>query len=181
MILIAIVFHFLLSVDNFRFPDDAYDRIWDPATVGSGITSVASDAILIGTVNAPDNPPQAVLQNAFTISSTSNSIAITRGFPDQKLSIYMNLYFSEVTQLDTTQKRSFKAYIDSKPVSGPIIPPYGEVTEMSINFTASSNTSFLLFADPDSTLPPLVNALEAFSISDRLTDGTNSKDGMHYT
>ncbi|KAJ6384401.1 hypothetical protein OIU78_027668 [Salix suchowensis] len=124
-----------------------------PATVGSGITSVASDAIFISTVDAPDNPPQAVLQNAFTISSTSNSIGIIRGFPDQKLPIYMNLYFSEVTELDTTQKRSFRAYIDSKPVSGPIIPPYGEVTEMSINFTASSNTSFLLFADPDSTLP----------------------------
>ncbi|KAJ6762838.1 hypothetical protein OIU79_023555 [Salix purpurea] len=159
-----------------RYPDDAYDRIWGPATVGSGITSVASDAIFISTVDAPDNPPQAVLQNAFTISSTSNSIGIIRGFPDQKLPIYMNLYFSEVTELDTTQKRSFRAYIDSKPVSGPIIPPYGEVTEMSINFTASSNTSFLLFADPDSTLPPLVNALEAFYISDRLTDGTDSKD-----
>ncbi|KAG5232538.1 LRR receptor serine/threonine-protein kinase [Salix suchowensis] len=71
----------------------------------------------------------------------------------------MNLYFSEVTELDTTQKRSFRAYIDSKPVSGPIIPPYGEVTEMSINFTASSNTSFLLFADPDSTLPSTLEGL----------------------
>ncbi|KAF9670025.1 hypothetical protein SADUNF_Sadunf13G0025600 [Salix dunnii] len=157
-----------------RYPDDAYDRIWDPETGGSGITSVASDAIFIGTVNAPDNPPQAVLQNAITISSTSHTIGIIHGFPD--LSIYMNLYFSEVTQLDTTQKRSFRVYIDKKPVSAPIIPPYGEVTEMSINFTASSNTSFLLFADPDSTLPPLVNALEAFYISDRLTDGTDSKD-----
>jgi len=93
----------------------------------------------------------------------------------------MNLYFSEVTQLDTTQNRSFKAYIDKKPVSDPIIPPYGEVTEMFINFTASSNTSFSLAANPGSTLPPLVNAMEVFYISDRLTDGTNSKDGMHYS
>ncbi|KAJ6757277.1 CARBOHYDRATE-BINDING PROTEIN OF THE ER PROTEIN [Salix koriyanagi] len=161
---------------TIRYPDDSYDRIWYPATVGSGVTSVASDASYIDTSNAPDNPPQEVLQNAITISSTSNYISINPGFPDQKVSIHMNLYFSEVTELDTTQKRSLKAYVDNKPVSGPIIPPYGEVTEMSINFTASSNTSFLLFADPDSTLPPLVNALEAFYISDRLTDGTNSKD-----
>lgn len=93
----------------------------------------------------------------------------------------MNLYFSEVTQLDTTQNRSFKAYIDNKPVSDPIIPPYGEVTEMFINFTASSNTSFSMVANPGSTLPPLVNAMEVFYISDRLADGTNSKDGMHYS
>jgi hypothetical protein len=38
-----------------------------------------------------------------------------------------------------------------------------------------------LAANPDSTLPPLVNAMEVFYISDRLTDGTNSKDGMHYS
>ncbi|KAL9341637.1 hypothetical protein Peur_064962 [Populus x canadensis] len=161
--------------ETVRLPDDAYDRIWVPATVDSGITSVTSDAITIDVVNAPDNPPQAVLQNAITISSTSDSINLT-GFPDQEVSIYMNLYFSEVTQLDTTQNRSFKAYIDNKPVSDPIIPPYGEVTEMSINFTASSNTSFSLVASADSTLPPLVNAMEVFYISDRLTDGTNSKD-----
>ncbi|XP_061945581.1 uncharacterized protein At1g24485-like [Populus nigra] len=162
--------------ETVRLPDDAYDRIWVPATVDSGITSVASDAITIDVVNAPDNPPQAVLQNAITISSTSDSISINPGFPDQEVSIYMNLYFSEVTQLDTTQNRSFKAYIDKKPVSDPIIPPYGEVTETFINFTASSNTSFSLAANPDSTLPPLVNAMEVFYISDHLTDGTNSKD-----
>ncbi|KAJ6876933.1 hypothetical protein NC651_029833 [Populus alba x Populus x berolinensis] len=162
--------------DTVRFPDDAYDRIWVPAIVDSGITSVASDAIFIDVVNAPDNPPQAVLQNAITISSTSDSISLKPGFPDQEVSVYMNLYFSEVTQLDTTQKRSFKAYIDNKPISDPIIPPYGEVTEWFINFTASSNTSFSLVANPDSTLPPLVNAMEVFYISDRLGDGTNSKD-----
>ncbi|CAK7340841.1 unnamed protein product [Dovyalis caffra] len=159
-----------------RFPDDAYDRIWIPATVGSGITSVASDAIFIDVVNAPDNPPREVLQNAVAVSSTSNSITLIPGFPDREVSVYINLYFSEVTQLDATQKRSFRAYTDDIPNSQLIVPPYGEVTEMFVNFTASSNTSFSLVATPDSKLPPLINAMEVFFVSDLLTDGTNSTD-----
>ncbi|PNT06431.2 hypothetical protein POPTR_013G030100v4 [Populus trichocarpa] len=95
---------------------------------------------------------------------------------DKKTAIYMNLYFSEVTDLDTTQKRSFRIYIDNNPKSEPIIPPYGKVTEMLINYTASSNTSFSLVSTLDSTLPPLINAMEVFSVSDPLVVGTNSKD-----
>ncbi|KAJ6883632.1 LOW QUALITY PROTEIN: hypothetical protein NC652_030769 [Populus alba x Populus x berolinensis] len=76
--------------ETVRFPDDAYDRIWVPAVVGSGITSVASDAIIIDVNNAPDYPPQEVLQNAITISSTSDSISLKPGFPDQEVSVYMN-------------------------------------------------------------------------------------------
>ncbi|KAF9681654.1 hypothetical protein SADUNF_Sadunf05G0024500 [Salix dunnii] len=159
-----------------RFPDDAYDRIWVPARIGSGLVSVASDATLIDVANAPDNPPQKVLQNAITTSSSSGSITLYRGFPDQDVSVYMNLYFSEVTALDTTQKRSFNFYIDNIKESEPIIPPYGEALEMNGNFTASANTSISLVSTTNSTLPPLINAMEMFFVSDRLTDGTDSKD-----
>lgn len=161
----------------FRYSDDPYDRIWFPAKAGNGLTAVSSDAILIN-VNVPDNPPQAVLQNAITIPNTSGRINLVPGFPSTEVPIYMNMYFSEVTQLDTTQNRSFEIYIDNKPNSVPIIPPYEGVIEMYItNMTASANTSFSLVATSDSTLPPLINAMEVFYVGDPLTDGTNSKDG----
>ncbi|KAJ6737504.1 hypothetical protein OIU85_019556 [Salix viminalis] len=159
-----------------RFPNDAYDRIWVPATIGSGLVSVASDAIFISVANAPDNPPREVLQNAITTSSSSGSITLYHGFPDQDVSVYLNLYFSEVTALDTTQKRSFNFYIDNIKESEPIIPPYGKAMEMTGNFTASANTSISLVSTTDSTLPPLINAMELFYVNDRLRDGTDSKD-----
>jgi|UniRef100_B9I841 hypothetical protein len=79
----------------------------------------------------------------------------------------MKLYFSEVTDLDTTQKkRSFRIYIDNNPPkSEPIIPPYGKVTEMLINYTASSNTSFSLVSTLDSTLPPLTMPWKSFLLA----------------
>ncbi|KAJ0020043.1 hypothetical protein Pint_32294 [Pistacia integerrima] len=86
------------------------------------------------------------------------------------------MYFSEVCQLDSTQERSFQLYMNELPVVG-IIPQYGKVTELSLmNLTASANTSFFLFASSTSTLPLLINALEVFTISDELTDGTSRDD-----
>jgi hypothetical protein len=161
-----------------RYPDDFYDRIWVPESGGTGVISVASEAISYE-VDVPEEPPEAVLQNAITTSSLSQSLTYIPDFADKKAAIYMNLYFSEVTDLDTTQKRSFRIYIDNNPKSEPIIPPYGKVTEMLINYTAASNTSFSLVSTLDSTLPPLINAMEVFSVSDPLVVGTNSKDGMH--
>ncbi|KAG5244909.1 LRR receptor serine/threonine-protein [Salix suchowensis] len=158
-----------------RFPDDVYDRIWPPARIGSGLVSVASDAKLIDVTTAPDNPPRKVLQNAITTTSGS-SLTLLPNFPDQDVSVYMNLYFSEVTALDTTQKRSFNLYIDNIKKSEPIIPPYGEAKEITVNFTATVNISISLVSTNDSTLPPLINAVEIFHVSDRLNDGTDSKD-----
>ncbi|KAG5244911.1 LRR receptor serine/threonine-protein [Salix suchowensis] len=157
-----------------RFPDDVYDRMWNPARIFSGRVPVTSDAKLIDVTTAPDNPPRKVLQNAIT--TTSGSLTLFPNFPDQDVSLYMNLYFSEVTALDSTQKRSFNLYIDNIKKSEPIIPPYGEAKEITVNFTATVNISISLVSTNDSTLPPLINAVELFRVSDRLNDGTDSKD-----
>lgn len=166
----------------FRAPDDVYDRMWVPAAIGNGLNKVTSDALFID-VNVADDPPQAAVQNAITTSSTSEYIILgTKFLPTEGVSVYINLYFSEVSQLDSSQNRSFLLYIDNKPQSATIVPPYGSVSEFYIsNMTASSNTSLSLVATNDSTLPPLINAMEVFLISDPLTDGTNSNDGWSQT
>ncbi|ESR37961.1 hypothetical protein CICLE_v10030050mg [Citrus x clementina] len=161
---------------TIRYSDDGYDRIWNPAVIGSGLNMVTSDALFID-VNVEDEPPQAVMQNAITASTASQSIALGTNFPTEKVPIYITMYFSEVTELDSTQKRAFQFRINNKPDSDTIVPPYGKVTELYVsNMSASSNTSFSLVATADSTLPPLINAMEVFTVSDQLADGTNSKD-----
>ncbi|KAJ6737499.1 hypothetical protein OIU85_019551 [Salix viminalis] len=159
---------------TIRFPEDGYDRIWVPAGIGSGLVSVASDAKLIDVANAPDNPPREVLQNAITTSFSPSSIIFNPKFPFfLHVSVYMIFYFSEVTKLNSTQKRSFNVYINNIKASEPIIPPYGEAKEIFVSFTASATTSISLVSTTDSTLPPLINAMELFYVSDRLiTDGS---------
>ncbi|KAL2487820.1 Leucine-rich repeat protein kinase family protein [Forsythia ovata] len=159
-----------------RYIDDIYDRIWTPATAGKGLIEVKSDAIF----SAPglgDNPPPAVLLSAVTAISPSESILLNMGFPPVEVPVYINWYFSEVTQLEANQTRSFMLYKDGQPFYQALSPPYGNFTEIiSRNYTVSSNTTFSLVPTNDSTLPPLINAMEVFLIGDALTDGTNSKD-----
>ncbi|KAK6234778.1 hypothetical protein SCA6_010115 [Theobroma cacao] len=159
-----------------RYSDDLYDRIWVPAIKGGDFTVLTSDESFID-VSLDDNPPGAVFKNAFAPNSTSISIQLGTNLPATEVPIYMNMYFSEVSVLDSTQRRSFQLYIDGKSTSNPFIPSYGKAGEMYLaNFSASSNTNFSLVATSVSTLPPLINALEVFTVSDELTDGTNRDD-----
>ncbi|KAK2969141.1 hypothetical protein RJ640_000600 [Escallonia rubra] len=162
--------------ETIRYSNDIYDRIWSPAVVTEGI-NVTSDASFISN-NVADNPPQAVMQNAIIPTSPTSGITLLTGeVSSAEVPIYLNMYFSEVTELNSAQKRSFRLYKDSQPFSEPIIPPYGNALEVSFsNITVSSSTTLILLATSDSTLRPLINAFEIFHISDVLTEGTDSKD-----
>ncbi|KAL8236533.1 hypothetical protein R6Q59_017614 [Mikania micrantha] len=156
-----------------RYPNDAYDRIWIPAS--GGTKSVATEAIFIDPTG-PNNPPMGILQNAATVGSTSDALLLGTVSPTDTL-VYIIMYFSEVSNLDSTQTRSFRIYESSSAVQLPISPPYGSVVVRSIsNYTVDSVTNISLVATVDSNLPPLINAIEAFNISGVLTDGTDNSD-----
>ncbi|XP_057781673.1 probable LRR receptor-like serine/threonine-protein kinase At5g59680 [Salvia miltiorrhiza] len=99
-------------------------------------------------------------------------------FPSYEIKVYINWYFSELTQLGAGQNRSFSIFKDNKSYYGPISPPYGDCVELVVrDIVVSSNTTFSLVPTNVSTLPPLINAMEIFRIADdMLTNGTNKKD-----
>ncbi|XP_071741026.1 uncharacterized protein At1g24485-like [Rutidosis leptorrhynchoides] len=163
------------SSKSLRYPDDIYDRIWVSYPAQSGTEQVTNDAIYID-ATAPNNPPEGVFQNAITVPTTFQSIIIAH-IPVLSPPTYLNLYFSEVTSLDFGQKRSFNIYENSSPVQLAITPPYMQVEERYIyNYVVTSDTNLSLSATSDSDLPPIINAIELFTISDILTDGTDSND-----
>ncbi|KAL7153748.1 hypothetical protein ABFS83_04G189300 [Erythranthe nasuta] len=164
--------------ETIRYKDDPYDRLWKPA-VTKGLINVPSDTSLAPTT-ALDQPPPAVLQNAVTAVTHTTTIPLfVVSFPPVVFPVYLNMYFSEFAELDaTTQKRSFQVLMDNEPLfDRPVVPPYGDYTELRArNLTVTSKTSFTLVPTYDSTLPPLINAMEVFYIGNSLTDGTNAKD-----
>ncbi|KAJ0788061.1 putative transferase [Helianthus annuus] len=158
-----------------RFPKDPYDRIWTPSATAAG---VQSEAIFINSTG-PNNPPSEILQTAI-VGSTSNPLTFAQ-VPPSGASFYLTMYFSEVSDLGSTQTRSFRIYESSTTRSGPlqlpISPPYEAVDVRSLsNYTVDSLTNISLVATTDSDLPPIINAAEAFRISGVLTDGTDLND-----
>ncbi|CAJ2667306.1 unnamed protein product [Trifolium pratense] len=161
--------------ETIRYPDDIFDRIWTPA-VGILLSEVKSEESSFDITTAEDHPPQAALQNAIVSSSTLEYIQFINRLPTEENPVYINAYFSEVME-SAFGKRSIQMNIDGKPFLSPIVPPLGSVKEVYItNITASANTTFILQASDSSTFPPILNALEIFTISDAFNAGTDSRD-----
>ncbi|KAB1212177.1 hypothetical protein CJ030_MR5G001741 [Morella rubra] len=158
-----------------RYPYDEYDRTWITSSIFGG-TCVRNEAASVDANTTEDIPPQIVLQMASLAQSTSYYIDLFPRVRDEVLPIYINLYFSEVALLNATERRSFQVYVNNKTYSDPIIPPYQSTYEAYItNVTAASINYLALVPTPDSTLPPLINAFEVYTVTE-LADGTYSKD-----
>ncbi|KAI3997400.1 hypothetical protein MKX01_017770 [Papaver californicum] len=179
----AIIFldrYALGSSTTIRYPEDSMDRIWVGNNI-STMTRVRSNSPSID-VSTDDKPPEAVLRTALMPLNSSQDIFSTFTL-NLKVPIVGNAYFSEVIKLNSTQKRSFDIVVnkglDSTIIlSNPVIPPYGGALEVYIFNVTTFNSSFSLdfIRTNDSTLPPLINALELYTIGDTLVEGTNSDD-----
>lgn len=172
----------ILKCDKFfRYPDDAYDRIWAPRRPlnGSGLIEVTNNGTFGAVTSAIDRPPPAVLRQALTANTSNATINLATGFPDTEVFVYINWYFSEVARLGPNETRSFNILLGDQIISNPpVSPPYQNSTEwVAWNYNVTSNTTMSLVPTNVSTLPPLINAMEVFRIGARLTNGTNSNDG----
>ncbi|KAK1323430.1 Uncharacterized protein QJS10_CPA02g00402 [Acorus calamus] len=161
-----------------RYPYDPYDRIWTPATSLTGLTKLKNDASTITVDSTTDKPPEAVLQTAVSASDASSSLSLTNIISSTTpTEIYINLYFTEMSELASTEKRSFKVFVDETAISDAISLPYQSALEF--NFTIKDATSanvVSLRPTSDSTLAPIISASELFHISDPLNKTTNSND-----
>lgn len=163
-----------------RFPADPYDRLWNRDIFITGEVNVTSDARLNSGMLTKDRPPPAVLKTGVTSTSVNSSLNLYLAIlSSTNVSLYINWYFSEVTRLKSNETRSFFILKDNAIFSSIIRPPYENCSELYVsNHSVSSNTTFSLVASINSTLPPLINALEVFILGDfPLTNGTNKKDG----
>ena len=92
--------------------------------------------------------------------------------------IYM--YFAEVVKLKANHSRSFNITLNGKHWYGPATPKYlrtGMVHTRSI-LEINQTYDFLFSKIENSTLPPIINALEIYSTIDLTQLGTAIQDGM---
>ena len=93
---------------------------------------------------------------------------------------YVYMHFAEVVNLKANQSRSFNVTVNGKFFYGPIVPQYlytSTVYSTSI-LAIAQNYDLLISKTKSSTLPPILNALEIYSIRDLSKPGTNQQDGM---
>eukprot|EP00253_Pinus_taeda_P014917 PITA_14917 len=160
-----------------RYPQDKFDRIWrSDLEASSDIHSISSKEP-ISTNNASDLPPTAVLQTAWVVNNPPNITLQSWESSVYADRILVLLYFAEIERLNMSQSRSFSVSVDGV--------LQRETITLSRNYSAQE---FAIYPDTapnlldllkssDSTLPPIINAIECYGIhqSDQAADSKESK------
>ena len=92
---------------------------------------------------------------------------------------YIYMHFSEVVKLKANQSRSFNITINGKHWFGPFTPKYlHTITVYSPSILGIAQKYDILISKiENSTLPPIINALEIYSVIDLSQSGTDKQDG----
>ncbi|KAK6926889.1 Malectin-like domain [Dillenia turbinata] len=165
------------SSNRISYPTDPYDRLWYIFS-SNGLVSDSNSASSVDVTQTKDQVPSAVMANAIATLSTSSNFFVdtTQLSSTQEVPIYLNMYFTEVRDLNSSwDLRKFNVMVDNE-VIDVVNPAYQTALETTYaNITASSKTRIYLAATSDSTLPPLISGLELFTITNPLSNSTTNK------
>ncbi|KAI7726709.1 hypothetical protein M8C21_024030, partial [Ambrosia artemisiifolia] len=154
------------------YPDDKYDRIWytrplpgtrvvrTPNTVSPGLSNV----------------PSRVMSTAITptLSTENISLMLNTTVTDK---YFFYLHFAEVEILKSNETREFNIYLNGELWDGPFSPPaYTFRIKSSIIVTGFSKYIFEINKTLNSTLPPLINAMEVYSVKEFQLQQTEDQD-----
>ncbi|XP_023638576.1 uncharacterized protein At1g24485 [Capsella rubella] len=148
---------------------DLQGRFWLPSAIDVSLTGIPSTAASIDTSGASNKPPESVLRNSWSREGLS---LVDQTLPSGGVPVYLAMYFSEPLELSA---RSFNILYGGKQVNkGPIVPVYGNATQVVVRDVVASSTTKLVFQSTASALlPPMINALELYVIS----TGTSGSGG----
>jgi hypothetical protein len=165
---------------NFRYPDDPHDRIWKvlanprswiPTNTTAAVLNVAQDQFLV---------PSAVMQTAATVDDGFSLQFYWDADDSNKAFVYyVALHFAEVRALNSSEARICEIYLNNDLwYSKPISPVYLYSGAVFGTVTGKTQYNYRIEPTNNSTLPPIMNALEIFLMvptAERATDGGDGR------
>jgi Malectin-like domain len=159
-----------------RYPDDNHDRWWLNYTFNSAWRDISTSS----TVDYSDpefEVPSVVMQTAATTSSTLQPLSL-HWSSNKSTRYYFILYFYEI-QTPLTGRREFNIFVNGKKsFDEPTIPSMPQ-NWLWVSHWWSGDTDYnvSLVATSNSTLPPLLNAFEQYTVGP-VSISTYANDGM---
>jgi hypothetical protein len=168
-----------------RYPDDPHDRLWIPSVDAANWTVISTTSWVQNIQKDLFGAPSKVMQTAITPSNASRNIELfwePRPVPkDPSLGYITVMHFSELQELPHGALRQFYINFNGRFVED-FTPDllYAETAYNVIPVGGNSNTRYnvSLNATANSTLPPIINAMEVFSLIPTTNVGTDSIDGI---
>ncbi|RWR78193.1 putative LRR receptor-like serine/threonine-protein kinase [Cinnamomum micranthum f. kanehirae] len=163
---------------NIRYPDDPFDLIWSP-TEDENYWSPFNTSHKVMNPDEAFQPPSVVMRTAIRPVDDSNELYCYWTANDSSLQFHVYMYFAELEQLDSNMTREFTVCCGSDSCfDGPISPEYLVTytlpTDQPLSGQHEYSCSFK--KTPNSTLPPILNAIEVFTILQHNSTPTRDQD-----
>lgn len=174
---------YFLATDNkwyyyLRYDYDALDRIWVPYTYNKW-TQLTTSLTVDAQIHNDYQVPSIAMRTASTPINASASMDFFWESPDTSTEYYVYLHFAELQQLKANQSRAFNINLNGNYWFGPFVPKYlSTITVFSRSSLTGGNYNFSLVQTENSTLPPILNAIEIYSLIDLSQPETDGDDGM---
>ncbi|XP_076937127.1 putative LRR receptor-like serine/threonine-protein kinase At1g05700 isoform X2 [Bidens hawaiensis] len=162
--------------ETVRYEDDKYDRIWYPATLPPDLYRAiqTSDTVSL----KPFSEEQVPLKVMSTAITPVNSTYIHYNYQwSARTSVDFMVYIqlAEVEILERNQKREFNIYNNGRWIG--TVSPSTNITTVKIYASSNSPTyELILNRTLNSTLPPILNALEIYALRQLQQNQTDDQD-----
>ncbi|XP_006358236.2 putative leucine-rich repeat receptor-like protein kinase At2g19210 [Solanum tuberosum] len=144
-----------------RYSFDAYDRIWEALQLPEW-DIVSTRREVDRDIENDFYPPTLAMGTAAT-PLNSTTWTLSWGPADPNIDYHTYLYFAEIVSLLPNQTRKFDVIINSETVSWEELEPEYLTTFVMNDKRMASNFNYTLRQTNNSTLPPLINALEVYA------------------
>ncbi|KAF6991214.1 hypothetical protein CFC21_008324 [Triticum aestivum] len=166
------------------YPDDPYDRNWLPFSYPEEWSDISTTEKVKDNIgNLILHAPSVVMQTAITSrkDSDSKTIQLAWDIKPNHVTCYRCiaiLYAAELEILASDDVREYDLIINDKRTKVPYRPKYLIAAALYNNepHHGFSQYSFTVIATANSTLPPMINAFEFFSVISTANVGTDSQD-----
>ncbi|KAF6996943.1 hypothetical protein CFC21_013217 [Triticum aestivum] len=167
---------------GIRYPDDPHDRMWFPWVNSSSWTEISTTRRVKYEADSPFEAPMAVMQTAIRPRNASHNIEFDwepqPQANDPSPGYIIIMHFSELQLLPSNAVREFYINLNGKLLNRDVMRPPYLYGQASYNTFAIRKSYYIvsLNATANSTLPPIINALELFSVIPTTNLSTNSQD-----
>ncbi|KAJ9568441.1 hypothetical protein OSB04_004407 [Centaurea solstitialis] len=171
------------SYGTVRYKADGYDRLWGPINWPNSTFLYTLDKVSTGLFTTID-PPSEVMSTAIMPKYPINSFNINWTPDNTTDKFFMYMHFAEIEILKRNQTREFNIYLNGNLSYGPFSPLNHTTTTIYSTEpeTVAPMYTLVINKTKNSTLPPIINALEIYTLKwlpQRQTydqDGDNSPD-----
>nr|GEU53189.1 putative leucine-rich repeat receptor-like protein kinase At2g19210 [Tanacetum cinerariifolium] len=162
---------------TIRYNSDKYDRLWDPLCLSNTTCLSTSDKIYPDTYLDLD-PPSEVMTSAISPIYPSHQLELSWPPVNATDKNFLYAYFAEIENLKSNQTREFEIYLNGKSWNQPT--DLSDYPTLSVNSgepeMVAPNYTLRITGTENSTLPPIINALEVYTLKQIPQRQTDDRD-----